>query len=72
MKTEGVHHPGCQVWDEFASYTSSQGGNERRKLMSKLVQFTGVYFADLNPKSCDNLNNLKLTLNVSTISRCQI
>ena len=35
--------------------------------MSKLVQFTGVHFADLNPNSCDNLNNMKLELNISTI-----
>ena len=28
--------------------------------MSKLVQFTSVYFPDLNPSSYDNLNNIKL------------
>ena len=34
--------------------------------MSKLVQFTGVHISDLNPNSYDNLNNMKLDLNVST------
>ena len=34
--------------------------------MSKVVQLTGVYFPDLNPSSYDNLNNMKLDLNVST------
>ena len=34
--------------------------------MSKLVQFTVVYFSDLNQNSYDNLNNMKLDLNVST------
>ena len=34
--------------------------------MSKLVHFTVVYFSDLNPNSYDNLNNMKLDLNVST------
>ena len=35
--------------------------------MSQLVQFTGVHFPDLNPNSYtyDNLNNMKLGLNVS-------
>ena len=35
--------------------------------MLKLVQFTGVYFPDLNPNfyTYDNLNNMKLDLNVS-------
>ena len=34
--------------------------------MSKLVQYTGVHFSDLNPNSYDNVNNTKLDLNVST------
>ena len=34
--------------------------------MSKLVQFTGMNFSDLNPNSYDNLNSIKLDLNVST------
>ena len=34
--------------------------------MSKFVQFTGVHFPDLNPNSYENLNNMKLDLNVST------
>ena len=34
--------------------------------MSKLVQFTGVHFPDLNPTSYDNLNNMKLDLTGST------
>ena len=34
--------------------------------MSKLVQFTGVNFPDLNPNYYANLNNMKLDLNVST------
>ena len=38
----------------------------------KFLIFTGVHFSDLNPNSWDNLNNMKLELNVSTISRCQI
>ena len=54
-------------WDEFAICTSSQDRNERWKLMPKLFQFTGVHFADLNPNSYDNLNNMKLKLDVSTI-----
>ena len=47
-------------------YTSSQGGNERWQLMSKLVQFTGMRFPDLNPNSYDDLNHMKLDLKVST------
>ena len=53
---------------ESVIYTSSQSGNERWQLMSKLVQFTDVHFPDLNPTSYDNLNNMKLDLNVSTRS----
>ena len=34
--------------------------------MSKLFQFTDVIFPDLNPSSFDNLNNMKLDLDVST------
>ena len=35
--------------------------------MSKLVQFSaGVHFSDLNPNSYDNLNSMKLDLNVYT------
>ena len=36
--------------------------------MLKFVQFTGVRFPDLNPNlySYDNLNNMKLDLNVTT------
>ena len=37
--------------------------------MSKLIQFT-VHFPGLNPNSYDNLNNMKLDLNVST-PQCQ-
>ena len=33
--------------------------------MSKLVQFTGLHFPGLNSYSYDNLNNMKLDLNVS-------
>ena len=33
--------------------------------MSKLVQFNGVHFSDLNPNSYDNLKEMKLDLNVS-------
>ena len=40
--------------------------NERWKLMSKLAQFADVLFPDLKPNSYDNLNNMKLYLNVST------
>ena len=37
--------------------------------MSRLVQFTDVHFADLDPNSCDDLDNVKLDLiNVSTNS----
>ena len=42
---------------EFAICSSSQGGDERWQLMSKL---------DLNSNSCDNLNNMKLVLHVPT------
>ena len=49
-------------------YTSSQSGNERWQLMSKLVPFTDVHIPGLNPSSYDNLNNMKLDLNVSTRS----
>ena len=35
--------------------------------MSKLFQFTGVHFSDLNPNSYDNLNNMKLDLNISLL-----
>ena len=31
------------------------GGNERRQLILKLIQFTSVHFPDLNPSSYDNL-----------------
>ena len=34
--------------------------------MSKLIQYTGVHFPDLNPNPCDNLNNMKLNLKVTT------
>ena len=36
--------------------------------MLKLAQFIDVRFANLNPNSYDNLNNMKLDLNVSTRS----
>ena len=36
--------------------------------MSKLVNVTDVHVPDLNPNSYDNLNNMKLYLNVSTRS----
>ena len=36
--------------------------------MSKLVQFTDAHFPGLTPNSCDNLNNMKLNLSVTTIS----
>ena len=36
--------------------------------MPKLVQFTDVHFPDLNSNSYDNLNNMKLDLNLSTRS----
>ena len=49
---------------EFAICTSSQGGNERSQLKSKLLQSTSVYFPDLNPNFYDNLNNMKLDLNI--------
>ena len=32
------------------------------------MQFTDLHFPDLNPNSYDNLNNMKLDLNVSTRS----
>ena len=51
---------------EFAICISSQGGNERWQLMSKLVQFTDVHFLDLNSDSYDNLNSMKLDLHVTT------
>ena len=35
--------------------------------MSKLAQFTGLHFPDLNPNSYDSFNNIKLDLNVSTM-----
>ena len=38
------------------------------QLMSKLVKFTYVHFPGLTPNYCDNLNNIKLDLNVSTVS----
>ena len=34
--------------------------------MSKLLQFTDVNFPALTPNSYDNLNNMRLDLNVST------
>ena len=34
--------------------------------MSKLVQFIGAHFPNLNPNSYGNFNNMKLDLNVST------
>ena len=43
----------------FSGYGSSQGGNERWQLMSKL-------FPDLNPNSYDNLSSMKLDLDVLT------
>ena len=36
--------------------------------MSKLAQFTDVYFPGLTPNSYDNLNSIKLDLNVPTRS----
>ena len=36
--------------------------------MSKLVQFTDVHFPALPPTSYYNLNDMKLDLNVSTMS----
>ena len=43
---------------EFVICASSEVDNERRELMLKLVQFTGMPFPDLNPNSYtfDNLN----------------
>ena len=34
--------------------------------MSKLVQFIGAHFPDLNPNTYGNFNKKKLDLNVST------
>ena len=45
---------------EFVIYTSSQSGNQRWQLMSKLVQFTDVSFPDLNLNSYENLSKMKL------------
>ena len=45
--------------DAFAVCTSSQGGNER-------VDVNSVHFSDLNLSFYDNLNNMKLDLDVST------
>ena len=54
-------------WEnEFVIYTSSERGNERWQLMSKLAQFTDVHFLALTQNSYDNSNNMKLDLNVST------
>ena len=36
--------------------------------MSKFVQFTDVHFPGLNRNSYNNLNNVKLDLNISTKS----
>ena len=36
--------------------------------MSKLAQFTDVYFPGLTPNSYDNLNSIKLDLNVPSQS----
>ena len=36
--------------------------------MSKLAQFTDVHFPGLTPNSYDNLNSIKLDLNVPTRS----
>ena len=36
--------------------------------MSILVQFTDVHFPSLTPNTYDNLNNVKLDLNISTRS----
>ena len=60
MKSEGL------PLHEYAICTSSQGGNEGWNLMPKLVQLTVVHFSDLNWNSYDNLNNMKLNLNIST------
>ena len=37
-------------------------------MMLKFVQFTDVHFPALTPNCYDNLNNMKLDLNVSTRS----
>ena len=50
---------------EFAICTSTQSGNERWELMSKLVQFTAVHFSDPNSNSYGKQSNMKLDLNVS-------
>ena len=56
------------TWDLKIHQLYEFSGNESWQLMSKLVQFTDVHFPDLNPTSYDNLNNMKLDLNVSTRS----
>ena len=58
MKSEGP---------QTASICILQCGNEILQLMSKLVQFTGVHFPDLNPNSYDNLNNLKLKVSTKQV-----
>ena len=35
--------------------------------MSKLAQFTGLYFPDLNPNCYDSFNKMKLDLNICTM-----
>ena len=50
MKSEGP---------QTASICILQCGNEILQLISKLVQFTGVHFPDLNPNSYDNNMNFK-------------
>ena len=58
MKSEGP---------QTASICILQCSNEILQLMSKLVQFTGVHFPDLNPNSYDNLNNLKLKVSTKQV-----
>ena len=58
MKSEGP---------QTASICILQCGNEILQLMSKLLQFTGVHFPDLNPNSYDNLNNLKLKVSTKQV-----
>ena len=58
MKSEGP---------QTASICILQCGNEILQLMSKLVQFTGAHFPDLNPNSYDNLNNLKLKVSTKQV-----
>ena len=58
MKSEGP---------QTASICILQCGNEILQLISKLVQFTGVHFPDLNPNSYDNLNNLKLKVSTKQV-----